>query len=122
MGSIPAGKIQYSGWLIDHSYLYRYRYAIVEFVHLHKRWEESVTNRYGSEPNDLVFSVSTPPDPQDASYHVQYYYGILNNYSVRSENRIALTQILDLKSNNTTVVLVEMPVPNTYFYFFDNPD
>jgi hypothetical protein len=115
------GKFSLAGWLVDHSYLYRYRYSLVEFMQLQKRWEEPVTNLYGSEPSDIIATVSAPPDRGDDSYHIQYYYRVLENYSVKPENRAALNQILDLKSSGTAIALIEMPVPDTYFYFFDNP-
>jgi hypothetical protein len=116
------GNFSLEGWLIDHSYLYRYRYSLARLLALSiNRGEIPVTNQYGFEPYDTIFPVDIPPDPNDGSYAIQYYYRILGNYSVRFENREALQNILTNQGSGTTIVVVEMPVPEMYFHFFDDP-
>jgi hypothetical protein len=85
------------------------------------QYKEPITNQYGFEPYDIEFPVTVPPDPNDSSFHVQYYFRVLGDYGVLPENQRALEQILDRQDTNTTIVLVEMPVPDTYFNFFKNP-
>jgi hypothetical protein len=71
----------------------------------------------GFEPLDVTIAIRTPPDPNEDSYHIQYYNRILNNYNVDWENCEALLQILEQKIFGTAIVVVEMPVPDTYFHF-----
>ena len=116
------GHFSLEGWLVDHSYLYRYRRSLADLMHLSiNRAQIPVTNQYGFEPYDIIFPVTIPPDPSDDSYQVQYYYGILSSYSVRPENQQAFAQIVARQAPGLTVVVVEMPVPDTYFDFFDYP-
>jgi hypothetical protein len=117
------GKFSVEGWIVEHSYLYRYRRALANLMHLNLGQIDDI-NRYpyGFEPADIVADIITPPDPDDDSYHVQYYYGVLYHYNVQDENRDALAQILGQRENGTTVVVVEMPVPDTYFSFFSHPE
>ena len=61
-----------------------------------------------------------PPDPSDQSYQVQYYSRILKSYRVLDINLEALQQTLDLRNSDMQVFVVEMPVPNGYYYFFGN--
>jgi hypothetical protein len=116
------GDFSLEGWWIDHSYLYRYRHSLAKVLALSiNRDEIPITNQYGFEPYDTIFPVDIPPDPNDGSYAIQYYYRILGNYSVRPENREALKQIVANQDSGVTIVVVEMPVPGMYFHFFDNP-
>jgi hypothetical protein len=116
------GNFNLQGWLVDHSYLYRYRHSIEDFIHLSiNRKTEAMSYRYGFQPLADTFPVTTPPDPRDRSYQIQYYYRILDNYTVRPENQRAITDMFARQNMDTTIVVMEMPVPDTYFYFFDNP-
>lgn len=116
------GNFNIPGWLVDHSYLYRYRYSLADLLSLTiNRTREPITNQYGFEPFETIFPVTIPPDPNDSSYHVQYYFRVLDNYAVRPENQAALVHILEKQDPDTTIVVVEMPVPDTYFYFFSDP-
>jgi hypothetical protein len=115
------GLFNLEGWLVDHSLLYRYRYRLADLVHLStKQRIETFENKYGFEPLDTVADVTVPPDSNNDAYHIQYYYRVLGNYSIQQENKDALAQILEEKAH-TAVVVVEMPVPDTYFNFFDTP-
>jgi hypothetical protein len=116
------GSFSLEGWLVEHAYLYRYRYSIADtLMFALDRRIDSPENLYGFEPFETEFAVDVPPDPKDEEYHVQYYYRVLKNYTVQPENTDALQQLLAWQGNGTTIVVVEMPVPATYFYFFDNP-
>jgi len=72
----------------------------------------------GFAPDDTVAAfVGTPPDPNDPSWQVRYYFSVLSDYQVRPENVAGLEQVLS-QVKQTQVLVVEMPVPETYFYFF----
>jgi hypothetical protein len=116
------GTFNIEGWLVEHSYFYRYRHRLADLVRLslNKRYETD-DHKYGYEPQETVVEVTTPPDPNDPSYHVQYYYRTLSNYTIQPDNTDALADIVKEKEY-TEVVVVEMPVPETYFYFFDHPE
>jgi hypothetical protein len=116
------GSFSVEGWIVDHSYLYRYRRVLANLIHLDLGQIGDIERHpAGFEPLDLVADIITPPNPDDDAYHVQYYYSVLNQYHIQGENREALAQILAHKENGTTVVVVEMPVPDTYFSFFAHP-
>ena len=116
------GSFNLTGWLLEHSYLYRYRYSLVDLMRLSiNRKSEPLINQYGFEAYDATLNVTTPPDPNDNSFGVQYYYKTLDRYTVRTENQQALAGILARQSESTTLLVIAMPVPDTYFYFFDNP-
>jgi len=64
--------------------------------------------------------IRTPPDPQDDSHQVGYLFGLLFDYKIRPENLAGLGQIASLNGPSLQVVIVEMPVPDTYVHFFGN--
>jgi hypothetical protein len=115
------GHFTLEGWLLDHFYFYRYRRKLVDLMHLNRENTYYMNYLNGFEPVDITTPVKIPPDPNKDSYHIQYYYRILNNYNVEWENREALMQILEQKNYGTAIVVVEMPVPDTYFHFFNDP-
>lgn len=116
------GRFNVPGWLVDHSYLYRYRYVLADMMRLSiQKGQYATSSQYGFESTDDVFPVNLPPNPNDPAYQIQYYYSILDNYSVLPENQIALRQILAQQDETTTIVAVEMPVTDSYFRFFDDP-
>jgi hypothetical protein len=117
------GNFSIEGWIIDHSYLYRYRRAIANLTHLDLGQTGDIKRHSsGFEPLDIVADIITPPNPDDDAYHIQYYYSVLNQYRIQGENQEALQQIFGQRENGTIVVVVEMPVPDTYFSFFAHPE
>jgi hypothetical protein len=121
------GNFNLEGWLVEHFYLFRYRHHLRSLMRFDsadwiRNGPEPIENQYGFEPYDIIAAITTPPDRNDDSYHVQYYFGILGNYIFRPENQAALAEILAQDRNGLAVVVVEMPVPDTYFDFFDRPE
>jgi hypothetical protein len=120
------GEFNFEGWLIEHSFLYRYRRHINDLLHVFTRdalpeKSATISNRYGFDPDDTVGdSVRFPPNSDHDDYLVQSYFRLLRDYSMRQENIAGFDDLLSQKDNGTTVVVVEMPVPQTYFYFFGN--
>jgi hypothetical protein len=117
------GRFNLEGWLLDHAYLYRYRRTVAGALNLSlQNYSENLANAFGYEPfEDTKFEVTIPPSKDDSSFHIQYYYRVLGSYSIKPENVTALSEILSLNGPNTTVIVVEMPVPETYFTFFGDP-
>lgn len=116
------GRFNPEGWLVDHSYLYRYRRNPLYIFHnAIGKQDISDAQKYGFEPLEGVTDVIILPDPSDDAYHIQYYFKLLSNYTIWPENLAALTNIIELRSTGTEIVVVTMPVPETYLSFFDHP-
>lgn len=122
------GNPSVEGWLWEHSYLYRYRshirnllrFYFEETLRSHSILETKITP-YGFRPLKTVeTNVTISPDPEDDSPQNNYYFGLLSNYEMREENLSGLEQIISQNGQNTQVIIVEMPVPSGYFYFFGN--
>jgi hypothetical protein len=116
------GQFNLQGWLVERSYLHRYRYVIADLLQLSiKREQQPAASRYGFEPQEQTYPIRLPPDPDDPAYQIQYYFNILDDYAVLAENEAALRQILARQNETTTVVVLEMPVADTFFHFYDDP-
>jgi hypothetical protein len=118
------GNWSLDGWLHEYSYVYRYRRHIREIMRFFYRdalRREPDRGLDGFDSDDAVGAfVQEPPDPADSRQHIQYYYSRLSDYVIRSENLAALQQIVDQQTAGVRVLVVEMPVPETYMYFFGN--
>ncbi len=66
------------------------------------------------------FDVTKPPNPQLEHPYIEHYAGVLATFHLLPENLEALETILSLNTAATRVVLVEMPVPDTFHAFFGN--
>lgn len=120
------GYFSPEGWLLDHSYLYRYRQHLSRLIRLNSSdtlWSNTKLN-FPILPNGytMVTKVSTvindPPDPEDTSYEVVYYNGIFSSYQIYDENIAAMDEILGYQDFGTQVIVVEMPVSDGLYYFF----
>jgi hypothetical protein len=114
--------------LYTHSYLYGYRdhlKRLLRFDYNSARPREAeswIADHYGFNPDDTVGTfVGTLPDPDDALWQVKYYFSVLSEYQVRPENVAGLEQVLN-QAGRTQVLVVAMPVPETYFGFFNDPE
>jgi hypothetical protein len=118
------GKPNLSGWLLEHSYLYRYRDHLSRLARLDmKRTLRSQSrNRFtalGFLPiTEVAADVSIPPQPGMDVQNLEYLYSQLSDYEVRPENLAGLQQLLGLAGPDLVVIVVEMPVPPTYFQIF----
>jgi len=116
------GRFSLNGWLIEHSYFYRYRYQLFRLSH----FQLETLRSYGIMPDGFtpLTKVSTyindPPDPQDNSFEVRYNHAIFSSYEMLAENLDALERIMDHNQPGTQVIITEMPVANGLFYFFGN--
>jgi hypothetical protein len=116
------------GWLLDHSYLYRYRQHLARLARFQFEdtlWSNTKLN-YEILPNGFtpLSKVSTyindPPKPGDNSFEVTYYTRIYSSYQMLPENLKGLESIMEYNESGIPVILVEMPVSNGLYYFFGN--
>jgi hypothetical protein len=120
------GQFSPEGWVYDHVYLLRYRrilrdVARFDFWQVYPREvEQLMAANSGSYPDPAVGTyVTTPPDPRVQEGPIAYYFGLLSNYALLSENLAGLETVLE-QAPQTRVLVVEMPVPQTYMTFFGN--
>ena len=67
---------------------------------------------------DVYLDANSQPEPN--TEQSQYYTNRLSNFQMREEDLAGLVQILSYNGTDTNVIIVEMPVPDGYFYFFEN--
>jgi hypothetical protein len=120
------GKFSLEGWLLDHSYLYRYRQhlgRLVRFQFDDTLWSNTKLNYEilsdGFTPlNKVSAYINDPPNPGDNSFEVRYYTRIYSSYQMLQENLDSLESIAQYNQTGTPVILVEMPVSDGLYYFF----
>lgn len=122
------GDFSLDGWLMDVSYLYRYRQHIsrlLRFTYKDTLWSDTKLN-FPILPNGVTEIgkvnpfVNDPPDPQDNSEEVAYLKKIYSPYKMLDENLAALEAITKHNGAGTQVVIVEMSVADGLYYFFEN--
>lgn len=122
------GDFSVEGWLLDHSYLFRYRQHLSRLMRFNFQgtlWSATQLNLpiqpTGFTPLSTISTyINNPPDPLDTSYEVTYYKNIYSSYHVLDENLAAMEAIMDYNRSKTQVILVEMPVSDGLYYFFGN--
>lgn len=122
------GDFSVDGWLLEHSYLYRYRQhlgRLARFQFDGTLWSATHINfpilPNGFTPLDKVSTyINNPPGPLDDSYEVTYNRRIFSNYQMLDENLAALERIMEYHKSGTQVLVVEMPVSDGLYYFFGN--
>lgn len=122
------GILSLDGWLLEHSYLYRYRQhlgRLVRFQFKDTLWSETQIN-FPILPNgftrlsEVATYINDPPDPKDDSYEVTYNTRLYSDYQMLEENLEALERIMEFNTPETQVIIVEMPVSDGLYYFFGN--
>lgn len=124
------GIFTLEGWLLEHSYLYRYRQHLSRLSRLifENTLLSQTTLKFpilynGHTPLKLVSTyINDPPEPEDDSYEVVYYNRIYSSYQMLDENLAALERIMDYKNAGIEVIVVEMPVSDGLYYFFGNAE
>lgn len=116
------------GWLFENSYLYRYRISLRDFMRF--RYNETLTSwdpenqlasSYGFKSEKRVAAnIKNPPSQDDKSGPIQYYFRTLWNYQILPENIAGLRELLNQTEKKVQILVVEMPSPQTYLYFFKN--
>lgn len=121
------GEFDLAGWLMEHSYTYRYAWHINQLLRGWyagvQREPETASVALGQTPQQTVDrTVLLPRYPQPDEYLAAYYRAHLQNFRVLPENVEGLRSMLAMNSSQTRVILVEMPVSPSYFGFFRNPE
>jgi hypothetical protein len=122
------GQFSIDGWLLEHSYLYRYRQHIGRLARLNFDGTllSHTTNNFeilsnGFTPFSKVSTyINEPPAPEDDSFEVRYYTRIFSSYHMLTENLAALEAIMAYNQTESRVIVVEMPVSDGLYYFFGN--
>jgi hypothetical protein len=124
------GQPSLEGWLYAHSHLYRYVGVIGQLLSfqldvrqlLERTAEEHSVSADGysalTEPGP--FDVSQPPDPKIDHPYIEHYFSAMSPFRLLPENMAALDRILAMSGQPTQVILVEMPIIETYYAFFGN--
>jgi hypothetical protein len=122
------GNFSLEGWLLDLSYLYRYRQQLgrlARFQFEGTLWSKTKLN-YEILPNGFTplskvgTYINDPPNPGDDSFEVTYYTRIYSSYQMLHENLESLESIMEYNESEIQVILVEMPVSDGLYYFFGN--
>src|SRR5688500_12177412 len=95
------GSFSLEGWLLDHSYLFRYRQHLSRLMRFNFEgtlWSATQLNLpilpTGYTPLSTISTyINNPPDPLDTSYEVTYYKNIYSSYHVLDENLAAMEAI-----------------------------
>lgn len=114
------GQFSLDGLLSEYSYFYRYRTHINALLRFDYETvlRQDDTEIKGFGPDETVGDfLIMPPDRQSDEYHIQYYFELLSDYTMYPENLAGLEQIAAL---GTQLLMIEMPVPENYMYFFDD--
>ena len=122
------GDFSLDGWLLEHSYLYRYRQhlgRLARFQFEGTLWSDTKADNEilfnGFNPLSKVSTyINDPPSPNDESFEVTYYTRIYSSYQMLRENLEGLDSSLDYNESVTHVILLEMPVADGLYYFFGN--
>jgi hypothetical protein len=122
------GEFSLEGWLLEHSYLYRYRQHLGRLARF--QFEDTLWSNtklpYEILPNgftslDKVSTyINNPPIQGDDSFEVKYYTRIYSSYKMLPENLEGLERITEYNGSGIQVILVEMPVADGLYYFFGN--
>jgi hypothetical protein len=118
------GQFTVEGWLVDHSYAYRYYLTYAGWTRsdfspkLAERaeLETQLALRDGFDAKTGVMDVSVIPDPHDyvIGSHLAYFY------EVSAEDFAGLQHMVNfLHGQGIELVLVEVPLPATFMVFFD---
>jgi hypothetical protein len=121
-----SGHFDIRGWLMEHAYVYRYGQHFQQLIYGNiseiLRLAETTPIALGQTPKDTVdLSVTQANPPHKDEGLPAYYHDRLGNYQILPENTTGLRQMLQMDSLQTKVILVEMPVPASYFHFFKHP-
>jgi hypothetical protein len=116
------------GWLYEQSHFYRHLGIfgqLASFTVNQQEVMQSVAGEVGGAQDGYypmagpgTFDVAEPPDPEMEHPYLEHYFAAMGSFQLLPENLTALEQILALGSPKTQIVVVEMPVPDTFHAFF----
>ncbi|MFO7679731.1 MAG: hypothetical protein R6X34_06740 [Chloroflexota bacterium] len=124
------GNFNLEGWLYEHSYLYRHLGALGQLATFNVNPQEvmqSATGEVGGVQDGFYpmvgpgpFDVAEVPDLAVDHPYLEHYFAVMGGFQMLPENLAALERIMALDSPATQVIVVEMPVPETFYAFFAN--
>jgi hypothetical protein len=124
------GDFNLEGWLYEHSHLYRHLGAfgqLATFTANPQEVMQSAAGEVGGAQDGFYpmvgpgpFDVAELPDPAVDHPYLEHYFAVMGGFRMLPENLAALERIMALDSPATQVIVVEMPVPETFYAFFAN--
>lgn len=124
------GEFTLEGWLYQHTYLYRYLGVLGQLVSFEVDYKEVLQaaanersvyeDGYSPLQGSGPLAVSEPPDPEIDHPYIEHYFAAHSPFLLLPENLEALDKILALDNAVTRIILVEMPVADTFHTFFGN--
>jgi hypothetical protein len=123
------GDFMAEGWLYENVHLYRYlgvfRQLLTATIN-RSEVMQSAAGEIGGVKDGFFpmtgtgpFDVSQPPNPEFDHPYIEHYFAAMEDFALLPENLDALETILSL-NGTTKIILVEMPVPDTFHTFFGN--
>lgn len=124
------GEFNLEGWIYENIHLARYLELLKQLATLTLNRNEAVQSAAGEiggvkdgfypmEGNG-PFNVAELPDPKMDHPYIEHYFAVLQSFQMLPENLGALEEILARNGDEMEVMLVEMPVPSTFYAFFRN--
>jgi hypothetical protein len=121
------GRFSLEGWLYEHSYFYRYAETLGYLMRMDKQYllikepDQLTSDNLGFHGDDRVGSyVTTSPAMHTDMAPVRYYYKMLSDFQMLPENTSSFEEILSNDPDKSLVLIVVMPVPDTYYDFFSS--
>ena len=121
------GQFSLRGWFYEHMHFLRYWESLGNLMRLQKTYlflrktYDVGAEHYGFTGDDTVGDyVGSSPLQHLELGSVRYYLDLLSDYKVLPENVNGLREIASLNGSQTQVIIVEMPVPETYLEFLGN--
>ena len=98
-----AGQFSWEGWLVDHSYLYRYLLALPKYRDPGFRQERQISERLvtASGFRSVQRVTQNPAGQLDV---------LIDSYALNLPDWVGLQRIAALRRTNTQVIVLEMPV------------
>jgi hypothetical protein len=123
------GHLSVEGWLYEHSYLFRYHDVLKQLSMLDTNLDTILRQEQDDLPLGYYpaegrgpFDLASPPDPDSKHPFDEHYFAALGEFQMLPINLEALDSIADLGKGNTQILAVEMPVSDTYHFYFGNGD
>ncbi len=113
-----AGNWTLRGWLYTNSYVFRYAVQINNFLKLDPAsWREMAYS-----PQDLNGFLPKTRPPQEIHFQVAAKVAAqwFQPYQIKPENIQGLQQVIAQRNDSVQVIVVEMPVQQSYYDYFEN--
>lgn len=119
------GEFNLKGWLYAHSSVFQYTGHLRDFLFMHYLEDVFVPHdlpryqTYGLDPKyDIRTDVGVPPDFESRDNRDPVKW--LGHFEIQPENLEGLKRIVQQSTNNTQVIVIEMPFYETAYAFFPN--